>query len=230
MSVMALVLDQTSREDFWKAVDPLEYHPKLVLKLGLRLLPLLTADDFTKLRDRGFKLFIDVKLHDIPSQVADAVSTWADLGASFITVHLSGGRMMLKAAQDAAEQHSVQLFGVSVLTSLDENDIREIGFAHDLKSQVKTLVSLGHECGLTGFVCSPFEIESILELYPAAQLVTPGISLTADMKGVGSDQKRRMTFDEALAMGSFMPVVGRALWNAPDFNKALHNLLEQLEA
>lgn len=229
MSDLALVFDQTDRESFWKAVATLPKHPKLILKLGLRLLPLLSKEDFVKLRAEGFRLFIDVKLHDIPSQVADAVTTWGALGASYVTVHLSGGRDMLSAAAKAADECGVTLLGVSILTSMDQKDISEVGFNSTVEVQVNKLTKLGWESGLKAFVCSPFEIESVLKQLPGALLVTPGISIDEDMTGMGTDQKRRRTFKEALAAGSSMPVVGRALWNLSEgFDRELNNLLEQL--
>ncbi len=227
MSDLALALDQTDKASFWSAVNSLPQDPNLVLKIGLRLLPLLGADDFLKLKSKGHKLFIDVKLHDIPSQTADAVKTWAALGASFVTVHLSGGREMLLQAQAAAAESKIKLLGVSILTSLDASDLKEIGFTNDVSAQVNKLIDLGVDCGLNGFVCSPFEVESVLKNHPKAFLVTPGISIDESMEGVGSDQKRRRSFKEALDAGSSMPVVGRSLWQAPNFLETLNNLLEQ---
>lgn len=221
-------MDQRSREEFWKAVGQLQPHPKLVLKLGLRLIPHLNEDDFQKIKSQGFKIFIDAKLHDIPSQVADSVRTWARLGADYITVHLSGGRPMLEAAQNAAEESSVVLLGVSVLTSMDEGDLKSVGVQKSVEGQVKSLIELGRASGLSAFVCSANEIEGLLADSPELKLVTPGLSLEGSHAGMGDDQKRRRSVDEAMAAGAFMLVLGRALWNAPDPSAALSGLLEKI--
>lgn len=226
--LLALVMDQTSHEEFWQKIGNIQSHPRLVIKLGLRLLPCLTKADFEKLKAGGYKIFVDAKLHDIPSQVADSVQTWAGLGADYVTVHLSGGGPMLEAAQKAAAQSSIELLGVSVLTSMDEEDLSQIGVQRSLEEQVKALIQLGKSAGLGAFVCSANEIETLLADSPDLKLVTPGLSLEGSHSGMGDDQKRRRSIEEAINAGAYMMVLGRALWNSEDPRATLTGLLEKI--
>ncbi|MBS1983344.1 MAG: orotidine-5'-phosphate decarboxylase [Bdellovibrionales bacterium] len=184
----------------------------VVLKLGLRLLPKLSEDDFKRMKADGFRLFIDAKLHDIPSQVAGAVATWSARGADYLTVHLSGGPRMLREAQAAAG--ATELLGVSVLTSLGSEDLRLMGFMPNPAQQVTQLVRMATTVGMRSFVCSVGESQLIKthaqnELGGAlVRTVCPGIQIRG---GAQSDQSRSYTVAEAIAADVDMLVIGRAI-------------------
>ena len=220
---IAVALDTLDRESFFKPYEQLK-DLDLVFKIGLKIFPRLELLDWKKFA--GKKVFIDAKLHDIPSQVADAISAYGDLGANFITVHLSGGRKMLEEAQKKAERYGLTLLGVSALTSLSEKDLAEIGLGTSPAEVVKKLLTLGTDCGLKAFVMSPHELK-LKKDFPGIYCVTPGISLVAGK--VASDQSRSATLLEALSWGSDMPVIGRAILEATDPNIAAKSALKMLE-
>lgn len=173
------------------------------------MLPQLEKADWKKFV--GKSIFIDAKLHDIPTQVGDAVKIYRDLGASFLTLHLSGGRAMLEEAAKATQGSSLRLLGVSVLTSLSERDLGEIGFAQSLpEAQVMNLIGLGMQSGVESFVSSAREIKSILHKFPQAYIATPGLTLDGTLQ---ADQSRGASLQEALDWGSRMGIVGRAIIN-----------------
>jgi len=223
---IAVALDTQSRDEFFKKYSELE-NLDLVFKIGLKILPRLEQSDwkkFSQLTARK-KIFVDAKLHDIPSQVADAISAYADVGATYITVHLSGGRKMLEEAQKKAENYKVKLLGVSALTSLSEADLRQIGFSGSSSQVVENLIQLGIECGLDSFVMSPWEL-GLKTKFPNIFCVTPGISLESGAKA--PDQVRTATLSEALAMGSDMPVIGRAIVQSANAKVMAASALEML--
>lgn len=219
---IAVALDFSSREEFLKAFNDLQ-NLDLVFKVGLKIFPRLERSDWQLFADK--KLFVDAKLHDIPTQVADAVSAYGDLGANFITVHLSGGTKMLEAAQKKAEGFGIKLLGVSALTSLSDADLREIGFNEGSNSTVERLVQLGINAGLDSFVMSPWEL-SLKAKFPQMYCVTPGISLDAGK--AAPDQSRTASLKEALEMGSDMPVIGRAIVGHPTPKIAASSALQML--
>lgn len=222
---LALALDFESRDELLEAVGHLN-NTRPVLKLGLRLIPHLSKTDILYLKTLGFKIFVDVKLHDIPSQVESAVRTWVDFGADFLTIHTSGGREMIRQALAAAQGTSVRLLGVSVLTSLDTSDLRDIGVTRNLSDQVLQLVTMAREVGLNSFVCSAQEISLLKEKFPDVYLCTPGLHL--DEAQVASDQKRGMHYREALKRGADLLVIGRAIWQAAEPEQAVARVMGDL--
>lgn len=200
----------------------------MIIKVGLRLLPKLSELDFVKLKDLGFQIFVDAKLHDIPTQVAEAVECWADLGADYLTVHLSGGSRMLKMAHEVAKKKKITLLGVSVLTSLHTEDLKEMGLNSDLPTQVHTLIQLGTACGLNAFVCSAEEVSMLRKSFPQATFVCPGIHL--DDSNPSPDQRRSVSLSNALTMGIDMPVIGRAIFKSANPRELSKSILERMNA
>ncbi len=213
-SQLVVALDLESRKEIFDWADKLQSLP-VVLKIGLRSLPQLAPNDIEDLKKRGFKIFIDAKLHDIPSQVAASVKSWAVLGADFLTLHLGGGRAMLEAAAKARIDSGakIELFGVSVLTSLSSEEIKEVGVDTSAPEQVDRLVRLGLDSGLRSFVSSAQEVPSLkkiaAELKKEIHFVCPG--LVFEGEAAPGDQKRVATIQEALKMGVDWPVVGRSI-------------------
>ena len=173
-------------------------------------------------------VFLDLKLHDIPAQVQGAMEAIARSGASYTTVHASGGPDMLRAAREAAGD--VVVLGVTVLTSLDEEALTRIGYGSSVESTVLRLAELALEAGLTGLVCSPREVAAVRARFGERSsggplLVVPGIRAT----DAGSDDQRRtLPPRAAIDAGADVLVIGRPITAASDPAAAARSLLEEL--
>ena len=181
------------------------------IKLGLEF---FTANGPQGVRAVGGKqpVFLDLKLHDIPNTVAAAIRAVSPLKPAFVTIHASGGPDMLKAASDAAD--GMKLLGITVLTSLDEQDLAAVGQSGPVEAQVKRLADLAQKSGLAGVVCSAREVAALrAQCGPDFLLVVPGIRLAASPV---QDQKRTATPAGAAEGGADILVVGRAITAAPD--------------
>ena len=164
------------------------------------------------LRAEGVDIFLDQKWHDIPQTVANAVKAAVALDVRFVTVHASGGLEMLQAAQEAVKGSRTQILAVTVLTSLDDGALRQIGFDRTAADQVVRLARLAVLAGVSGLVCSPHEIELIRQqVQEPVTLVTPGVRSASD--GV-QDQKRTLSAAEALKRGANHLVIGRPITKA----------------
>ena len=197
-------------------------------KIGKELFVSAGPDVVRAIRDEGGAVFLDLKFHDIPNTVARAVAAAARLDVAMLTIHASGGRDMMVAAEAAAQEmdNPPLVLGVTVLTSMDGNDLSEIGLAEDPATQVERLAQLAAEAGLRGLVCSPREISTLRKVLPReVQLVTPGIR----PKGSESDdQKRTLTPAEAITAGADWLVIGRPITAADDPRAAATEILESL--
>jgi orotidine-5'-phosphate decarboxylase len=179
---------------------------------------------------RGYSAFLDLKLHDIPNTVAGAVRSAASLGAKMLTVHAGGGPAMLAAAQDAvsAFPNGPQLLAVTVLTSMDEMQLKAVGVAHSAADQVEFLARMGMDCGIRGYVCSPQEVGALRSMTgPEGTLVIPGIRPAG---GAVGDQKRIATPADALRNGASYLVVGRPITQAADSAEAAEAILAEMAA
>ena len=195
-------------------------------KIGKELFVSAGPDIVQRVRDTGAEVFLDLKFHDIPNTVAKAVASAARLDVQLLTVHASGGTAMLRAAQQASGQNGPVVLGVTVLTSMDESDLAELGISKSPADQVRHLAKLATAAGLRGLVCSPMEIAPLREILPAEiQLVTPGIRPTGVDAG---DQKRVFTPSEALAAGANRLVIGRPIYAAENPRAAAEAILESL--
>jgi orotidine-5'-phosphate decarboxylase len=178
-------------------------------------------------------VFLDLKYHDIPSTVAKAVAVAVQLDVQMLTVHTSGGFEMLKAAEQSAQEAAWQLryspplvLGVTVLTSLEAEALKEIGLDANLDYQVRRLATAAAKAGLRGLVCSPLEVATLRRtLPPNMQLVTPGVRTGAERP---DDQKRTLTPREALSAGANWLVIGRPICTAENPRAAAEKILESL--
>ena len=184
------------------------------LKIGKELFTRCGPQLVEKLVKQGFDVFLDLKFHDIPNTVAAACRVACDLGVWMLNVHALGGREMMLAAKEAIDTSSHQpfLIAVTILTSMNEVALREIGLTKSPKEHVLELALLAHHAGLDGVVCSAQEARLLREhIGPNFQLVTPGIR---PANSAAADQKRVMTPAEAIAHGANYLVVGRPITQA----------------
>ena len=181
------------------------------LKVGKELFTHCGPAVVRKLQDKGFEVFLDLKFHDIPNTVAGAVKAAADMGVWMVNVHASGGQRMMNAAKEALAnyQSAPLLIAVTVLTSMDRDDLFGVGIDCDPLQQVERLAKLTHQSGLDGVVCSAQET-AVLRASIGAEflLVTPGIRPLDTAQG---DQRRIATPSSAIAMGSNYLVIGRPI-------------------
>ena len=190
-------------------------------KIGSRLFTSEGPEVVEELVASGDRVFLDLKFHDIPHTVAGAVAAATRLGVWMVNVHASGGSAMLRAARRAAEEEADRrsrpaplLIAVTMLTSLDQQALNEVGSGESVVSQVSRLAGLAEQCGFDGVVASPQEIAIIRQQSAAGfAIVTPGIRGAGDAKG---DQTRTMSASEALAAGATYLVVGRPIIAAAD--------------
>lgn len=185
-------------------------------KVGLEFVTANGPDGVRDVVTLGRPVFLDIKLHDIPNTVAGAVRAASTLGVAMLTVHASGGPTMLRAAVSAAHtfESRPELLGVTVLTSLGDADLAEIGMVGKVADQVLRLAELSWSAGLDGLVCSPREITLLRERFgPALKLVVPGIRPGRAARG---DQKRVLGPAEAIAAGADVLVIGRPITDAAD--------------
>jgi len=205
-----------------------------VFKIGLEL---FTAEGPALLEEAvrlGKKPFLDLKYHDIPNTVSGAVQSATRKGVHMLTLHTSGGIEMMAAAARAALEESARtgkerpvLLGVTILTSLKDEELRRIGFAHAVADQVLRLAVLAKDSGLDGVVCSPHEIEIIKrECGGDFLVITPGIR---PVWAAAQDQKRIMTPAEAIDKGADFLVIGRPITGASSPHEAFLRVLAELE-
>lgn len=177
------------------------------------------------LKKMGYNIFLDLKLHDIPNTVANTVKTIRSLGVDMITVHVSGGSEMLISAKKEAGRE-LKVIGVTVLTSLSENNLKEMGVIRSMKEQVEALALLAEDCGLDGIVCSPLEAGEIRKnVGEDFLLVTPGIRLDTQRE---DDQKRSLSPAEIKDAGVNFIVVGRPILRAEDPLEMTKKILSML--
>ena len=197
-------------------------------KVGMELYYAAGNSIIHHLRDRGFNVFLDLKLHDIPNTVAGAVRSVAQAGASLLTLHAGGGAAMMSAAAEAAcAPGSPRLLAVTVLTSMDATQLMGIGITASPADQVLRLARLAQASGIDGMVCSPEEVALLRkETGPETLLVIPGIRPTGSAIG---DQKRIATPTQAIAEGASLLVVGRPITRANDPVAAARAILQEIE-
>ena len=218
--------DSSKALELLSRLDPQQCRVKVGKELFCRGGPVL-VDKVVKL---GFDVFLDLKFHDIPNTVAQACTAAADLGVWMINVHALGGRKMMEAARAAVnlQARPPLLIAVTVLTSLDANDLLEIGLAGAPQDNVMRLAALAKQAGMDGVVCSPLEASALRATHGKKfRLITPGVRPQGADKG---DQKRTMTPAEALRQGADYLVIGRPITAAADPGHTLMSIQGELVA
>ena len=226
-----IALDVQTKEEGIALVSKLK--GARTFKVGLELFTAEGPALFKKLKALRKDVFLDLKLHDIPNTVAGAVRSAFRHGVQMMTIHTSGGREMMAKAAETARQISVELnrpkpvlLGVTVLTSLKESELAEVGVTADVRSQVLRLAGLAKAAGLDGVVCSPQEIEALRkEFGRELVIVTPGIR---PLWAAAQDQKRILTPAEAVAKGADFLVIGRPITTAASPEEAFLRIVEEL--
>ena len=200
-------------------------------KIGLELFTAEGPGIVRAIKAQGRRVFLDLKLHDIPRTVERAVKSAAALGVDLLTLHASGGKAMLRAAADAAAEFGEtrpRLLAVTALTSLDQSDLADLGVARPMPCHVEALGTLALSQGIDGIVCSPQEVANMRKILgPAALLVTPGIRPAGGETG---DQKRVATPGQAVRDGATHLVVGRPICEAPDPRAAALAITREMAA
>ena len=202
-------------------------------KIGKELFVSAGPDIVKRVRATGASVFLDLKFHDIPNTVAMAVAAAIRLDVQMITIHASGGREMMRAAEQSARDTAQALglpvplvLGVTVLTSSSNETLAETGCEADTEKQVLRLAQLAVKSGVRGLVCSPLEIAALRKILPGQmQLVTPGIRTGSEK---ADDQKRTLSPREAMQAGANWLVVGRPIYAAENPRMAAETILASL--
>jgi orotidine-5'-phosphate decarboxylase len=202
-------------------------------KIGSELFTSAGPDIVRRIRATGAAVFLDLKFHDIPNTVAKAVAAATRLDVQMLTIHTSGGADMMHAAEESALDTAHALgcnpplvLGVTVLTSMDDQNLGEAGVSAKVGQQVERLASLAAKSGLRGLVCSPLEITALRKILPASiQLVIPGIRTGAEK---ADDQKRTLSPKEAMMAGASWLVIGRPIYAAPNPRASAEAILASL--
>lgn len=202
-------------------------------KVGLQLFTASGPIVVEKILAKDCKVFLDLKLHDIPNTVSNAVRSGLDLGVSMMTLHTTGGEMMLKHAVEAAAEATrsgreiPRLLGVTILTSMDDQQIAGVGFDGAVDQLVLKLAHLADRAGLDGIVCSPLELDRLRrEKFDRIFFVTPGIRPVGARK---DDQTRTNTARGAIRLGARHLVVGRPITQAKDPARAASAIVEEIQ-
>ena len=215
-------VDEYNLDSFKKIIDALDINLCMV-KVGSVSFNALGHDAISYASDKGFDIFLDLKLHDIPNTVKKSIEGLKSLPIRMLTIHTSGGKQMMELAMEAVKGTDIKIFGVTALTSLSNEDTNKI-YKRDASDQVNAMLDLAEESGIDGVVCSPHELilvskrESLLS-------ITPGIRLTS----TDDDQKRVMTPKQAIALGADYLVIGRPITGSEDINKSLNEIYQSIQ-
>ena len=227
-SRLIVALDLPGRAEAMDAVERLAGRVGY-FKVGLEIFVREGPGLVLEVLRRGERVFLDLKLHDIPNTVAGAVRSAGRLGVHMLTLHASGGRRMLEAARDAAASmpSPPMLLAVTALTSLSEDEIRSIGVADAVEAWVRRLAGIACGAGLTGLVASPLEVAGLRRQYgDKLKIVTPGIRPAG---AEAQDQTRTAEPGQAILAGADYLVVGRPILRAPDPGAAADLIVGQME-
>ena len=212
-----VAIDETQPSSFKQTVDSLD-SDLCMIKVGSVSFNAIGHEALTYVASKGFEIFLDLKLHDIPNTVKKSIEGLVSLPISMMTIHTSGGLEMMKAAKKAAANTNIKIFGVTALTSLSDEDTGAI-FQRTASNQVKAMLDLAQDAQIDGVVCSPHELNLVVERKSLLS-ITPGIRLSES----ADDQNRVMTPKDAISKGADYIVIGRPITNAPNISEALQEI------
>ena len=217
-----VALDEYKQIKFEQVLDQLD--PNLcMVKIGSVSFNSLGREAILKAASKGFDIFLDLKLHDIPNTVKKSIEGLIDLPIKMMTVHTSGGLKMLQASLDAVKDADIKIFGVTALTSLADEDTQII-YRCNAKDQVLAMLELAIQSGIHGVVCSPHEL-SLIKKNSDLLTITPGIR----MKSLGDDQSRTMSPKEAIDNGSNFLVIGRPITASTNIKNSLQEIYDSIQ-
>ena len=194
------------------------------IKIGLQYITQRSPEEIRELSKFKKPIFYDGKFFDIKNTLVESVKSLKNLKVDFATVHILNGLDALKMANKAAEEINLKLLGVSILTSFNDDDLKNLGFNNKVEEQVKKLIKIAVDANLYGVICSPLEVKMIKEIAPNLKCFTPGIR----MKGAKDDQRRTMSANEAIKEGSDYLVIGRPITQG-DPKKNIKLILSSIE-
>jgi len=216
-----VAVDETQLSSFKQTVDSLDSN-LCMIKVGSVSFNAIGHEALTYVASKGFEIFLDLKLHDIPNTVKKSIEGLVSLPISMMTIHTSGGLEMMKAAKKAVSDTNIKIFGVTALTSLSDEDTNTI-FQRTASNQVKVMLDLAQEAQIDGVVCSPHELDLVVERKSLLS-ITPGIRLSES----SDDQSRVMTPKDAISKGADYIVIGRPITNAPNISEALQEIHDSI--
>jgi len=215
-----VAIDETDIVSLNNIVDSLD-NEKCIIKIGSVAFNSIGHEAISFVSDKGFEIFLDLKLHDIPNTVKKSIKGLTSLPINMLTIHTSGGKDMMMAAMEAVSGTEIKVFGVTVLTSLSNDDTNEI-FQRTSSEQVNAMLDLAEEAGIDGVVCSPHELALVSKRNLLS--ITPGIRLQES----NDDQKRVMTPREAADLGADYLVIGRPITASKNIKKSLNEIYQSL--
>jgi len=210
-------VDESNLDLFKEIVDSLDSNLCMV-KIGSVSFNALGHEAVLYVANKGFDIFLDLKLHDIPNTVKKSIEGLINLPIQMLTIHTSGGKQMMQAAMQALEGSNIKVFGVTALTSLSDVDTNQI-YKRDAADQVAAMLDLAEESGIDGVVCSPHELHLVAKRESLLS-ITPGIRL----RDSDDDQSRVMTPKEAIDLGASYIVIGRPITSSANIREALKEI------
>ncbi len=211
--------------DINKATSIVDYldPEKCMIKIGSVSFNSIGHEIIYYAAEKGFEIFLDLKLHDIPNTVKKSIEGLTKLPISMLTIHTSGGKDMMLAAMEAVKNSKIKVFGVTALTSLSDDETINI-FKRTSSDQVNSMLDLAISAGIDGVVCSPHELK-LVNSRQSLLSITPGIRLHES----NDDQKRVMTPKEAINLGSDFLVIGRPITSSSDIKKSLDEIYMSIQ-
>jgi orotidine 5''-phosphate decarboxylase, subfamily 1 len=216
-----VAIDETDIILFKKIVTALDKE-KCLIKIGSVSFNSIGKEAVDYASSLGFDIFLDLKLHDIPNTVEQSIKGLSSLPIKMLTIHISGGTEMMKAAKKAVSGTKIKIFGVTTLTSLNDDDTNYI-FRRSASEQVLKMLDMAESVGIDGVVCSPQELE-IVKSRKSLLCMTPGIRLDH----LNDDQKRVMSPKNAIDLGADYIVIGRPITLSNDINKTLNDIYQSI--
>lgn len=217
-----VAIDETNKASFIKILDHLDSNLCMV-KIGSVSFNALGHDIIHLAAQKGFDIFLDLKLHDIPNTVKKSIEGLVSLPIKMLTIHTSGGKAMMEAAMSTVEGTNIKIFGVTALTSLTDEDTNQI-YQRDAYDQVEAMLDLAEESNIDGVVCSPHEL-NLLTNRDSLLSITPGIRL----ENSNDDQNRVMTPKDAIELGANYIVIGRPITQSEDPSKVLIDIHQSIQ-